>query len=198
MIATRSRIKRCIIGGYASFLGMATICSLLYPQVFKHYVYGISTFGSVHKTAGLYTLGFVGTIFCMAVIARELAKFKQASPLRLALWVGIVCMVGILVTSLGAYSQWHSTYLVHVVFASILALSQTIIAIWIIRQKGVAVVDYGLAIGFIIIVVISILPLVGYIPGFRSYPLRETLAFICAMGLIGRASLRIVDAKQIS
>jgi hypothetical protein len=174
---------------------MAIICSLLYPQVFKHYVYGISTFGSVHKTAALYTLGFVGTIFCVAVIARELSKIKRTGLLRLALWAAIVCMTGILATSLGTYSQWHSIYLVHVVFASMLALSQTIIAIWIVRQKGATVVDYGLAISFIIVVAISILPLVGYIPGFRSYPLREALAFICAMGLIGRASLRLVAAE---
>lgn len=196
MSGARLKIKRSIIGAYASFLGMATICSLIYPQVFKHYVYGISTFGSVSKTAAFFTLGFVGTIICMAVIANELRRFEQTLLLRMALWAGTVLLAGILITSLGAYSQWHSTYLVHVVFASMLAVSQTLIAIWIIQQKGVTAIDYGLAIGFTVIVVISILPLVGDIPGFRSYPLREALAFACAMGLMGRASLRIVDTGR--
>lgn len=193
-MSSHLRIKRCIIGAYVSFLGMAVSCSLLYPQVFKHYVYGISTFGSVGKTAGLFILGFLGTIICMAVIAKELRKFERTLPLRAALWAGIVFMAGILVTSVGAYSQWHSTYLVHVIFASMLAISQTLITLWVIRQKEVTILDYGLALGFIAIVIISILPLVGHIPGLRSYPLREALAFVCAMGLMGRASLRVVDA----
>ena len=175
---------------------MAAICSLLYPQVFDHYVYGISTFGSVGRTAIIFTLGFVGTIVCMAMIVSVLRKFERTSPLRIALWAGIVFMAGILVTSLGPYSQWRSTYLVHVIFASVLAVNQTAITLWAIRQKGVTAVDYGLAFGFIAIVIISILPLVGDIPGLRSYPLREALAFACSMGLIARASLRIVDAEQ--
>jgi hypothetical protein len=196
MSGARLKVKRCIIGAYASFLGMAAICSLIYPQVFKHYVYGISTFGSVSKTFAFFTLGFVGTIICMTVIANELRRLEQTLLLRMALWAGVVLLAGILVTSLGTDSQWHSTYLVHVVFASMLAISQTLITLWAVRQKEAAIVDYGLAIGFIVIVVISILPLVGHIPGLRSYPLREALAFVCAMGLMGRASLRIVDTGR--
>jgi hypothetical protein len=195
-MSSHLRITRCIIGAYASFLGMAATCSLLYPQVFDHYAYGISTFGSVGRTAPFFILGFLGTIICMAVIAKELCKFERALPLRIALWAGIVFMAGILVTSVGAYSQWHSTYLVHVIFASMLAISQTFITLWAVQQKGATVLDYGLALGFIAIVIISILPLVGDIPGFRSYPLREALAFVCAMGLMGRASLRAVDAGK--
>jgi|GEM_PF-939718 len=184
------RLRCYTIGACVSFLGMAGICSLLYPRVFDHYVYGISTFGSVAKTAALYTVGFIGTILCMALIARELQKHEDTMTLRIGLWLGAIFMTGILITSVGAYSQWHSTYLVHVTFASLLALSQTIISVWAIRQKGVSFVDYALAFSFIAIVAVSLLPLVRDIPGFRSYPLREALAFACAMGLIGRAAFR--------
>lgn len=190
------RLRRYVIGAYISFLGMALICSLLYPQVFDNYQYGISTFGSVGKTAGLYAAGFVGTILSMILIARELQRYEHMLLLRAGLWLSAAFMTGILVTSVGAYSQWHSTYLVHVAFAFALALSQSIVSLWAIRQKGASLLDYVLASGFILIVVISILPLVGNIPGLRSYPLREALAFVCAMGLIGRVSLRTAKTER--
>ena len=184
------RLRCYIIGAHVSFLGMVLVCSLLYSQVFNSYQYGISTFGSVSKTAGLYIIGFIGTILFMILITQKLQGYKRTLPLRAGLWLSASCMTGILITSVGAYSQWRSTYLIHITFAIMLALIQTAVSLWAIRQKGVSFLDYILAGGFITIVIVSILPLVGDIPGLRSYPLREALAFICAMGLIGRVALR--------
>lgn len=192
------KIRRYIIGSFISFLGMALVCSLLYPQVFDNYQYGISTFGSVGKTAGLYSICFIATILFMIVITRELQRYAHTLPLRAGLWLNATCMTGILITSVGAYSQWHSTYLIHITFAIALALSQTAVSVWAIRQKGVSFLDYALGCGFILIVMVSILPLVGDIPGLRSYPLREVLAFVCAMSLIGRTVLRIVRSSSKS
>lgn len=188
MNSVRSTIKQYIIGAYASFLGMAAICSLIYPEVFDKYEYGLSTFGSVWPTIPLYYLGFAVTIACLIAIILKLRHLgKSTLFMRYMLGASSIFMAGIAITS---YSQTRGIYLVHVGFAVLLAIVQLILTVWILKQKHIGALDYVLAAGFVAIVVISVLPIVRHIPIIRSFPLRETLAFICALGIIGRAALR--------
>jgi hypothetical protein len=189
MASTHLTIKRSIVGAYICFLGMTVLCTLLYPQIFDNYAYGISSFGSFSETMIPYYLGFAATIVCLVIIALQLGKCgPRAKPLRLGMWIGSILMAGIAATS---YAQDGGAFLAHIIFAILLTLNQFVITLWIVMQKDAETLDYILAFVFGAVVLISILPLVHDIPALRSYPLREILVFICALGLSGRAALRL-------
>jgi hypothetical protein len=74
---TAAFIKRCLLGAGISFLSMAIVCILLYPEIFRHYEYGVSYFGSVSKTFVPYYLGFAATIIFTLLIARQLQSASK-------------------------------------------------------------------------------------------------------------------------
>ncbi len=189
MSSAHTLIKRSVIAAYCCFLGMVALCSSIFPRVFAYYNYGISTFGSIPKTMVVYYLGFAGTIGCLVVIAQSLRQYGQrARLLRSGFLVAAVCMAGIAGTS---YSQSRAGLVVHWAFALVLAATEIVLLGWSVTQEHANFLDLIPAGIFVGIVIVSLLPVVGHIAGLRSFPLRETLAFVCALWVTGRAALRL-------
>ncbi len=189
MTSAHQIIKRCIIGGYASFLSMAAVCFLLHPQILDNYTYGISYFGSVPITMVPYYLGFAGTIACMLIVAWQLLRFGQrALPLQVGFALGSILMAGVAITS---YSVSDTVFFIHLILCLGLVLNEAVLIFWIVLQKDASGLDYGLALLFAVTVIISVLPLIHDLTIIRSFPLRELIIFVCALGLAGRAALRI-------
>lgn len=185
-MTSRMFIKRCLVGAGLSFLGMATICMLIYPQVFQHLDYGVSYFGSIRTTFIPFYLGFALTITFTALVAKRLMTLSK--PLSLAFWSFAVCMTGVAVTS---YSLNHTVYATHWGFAIALAICILTATIWLITQERLMRLDYVLAGLVIVTIFISALPVVNDIPIVKVYIPRELLVFICSLWLLGRASLRL-------
>jgi len=192
-MAVHQIIKRCIIGAYASFMGMTAICFLLYPEILDNYTYGISYFGSVPLTMIPYYLGFSGTIICLGVIAWQLLRFwPKVLPLVTAFWLGTAFMIGVAATS---YSTSDSVFLVHLVICIGLTLNELIIAAWVITRRDTEMFDIFLALVLVITVLVSALPVVHNMAILRSFPLRELIVFSSALALTGRAALRVATPK---
>lgn len=178
-------IKRCLISAGISFVGMAAICILLYPQVFQHYEYGVSYFGSVSTTFIPYYLGFGVTIALIALVAGRLRRFNKT--LSVLFYIFAVCMTGVAVTS---YSLNHAIYATHWGFAIALTIFILAAIYWLMRQGGLARLDYVLIALVVVTVVISALPIVHSIPGVRIYIPRELIVFVGSLWLLGRAALK--------
>src|SRR5690349_4757214 len=102
-------LKNYLLLAGISFLSMAAVCMLLYPDIFQHYEYGVSYFGSVGITAIPYYLGFALTILFTGLAAKALQSDGR-KQLSLAFWAFTICMVGIATTS---YSINSAVYAVH-------------------------------------------------------------------------------------
>jgi len=186
-----SFIKRCLIGAGISFWSMATICILLYPEVFQHYEYGVSYFGSVSATTIPYYLGFALTITFTLLVACRLWRISQ--PLSTAFWSLAVCMSGVAITS---YSLNDMVYAIHWAFAIALTICILVTAFWLVKQGKLAWVDY-LLIGLIFAtVVISALPVIHHIPVIKIYIPRELLVFTSSLWLLGRAALKVATQAK--
>lgn len=184
-------IKRCLIGAGISFLSMATLCMLLYPEIFQHYEYGVSYFGSVSPTFIPYYLGFVITIVFTLMIARRLHSISN--PLSATFYALAICMAGVMLTS---YSLDSAIYTVHWAFAIALTGSILIAIFWLVRQGGLARIDYVLIALVVVTVIISALPIIHDIPIVKVYIPRELLVFVCSLWLLGRAAFKISTAAS--
>ena len=192
-MTSRLFIKRCLIGAGTSFLSMAAICMFLYSQVFQHPDYGVSYFGSVRATFIPFYLGFALTITFTALVARRLMTLSK--PLSLAFWSFAVCMTGVATTS---YSLNHAVYATHWGFAIALAICILTATIWLITHSRLAWLDYALAGLIVMTIIISALPVVNDVPIVKVYIPRELLIFICSLGLLGRASLKLPEHSKES
>lgn len=186
-----SLIKRYFLGAGLSFVLMTIVCVLLYPEVFRHYEYGISYFGSVPKTMGPYYLGFGLTIFFLVLVALKLRSLhnRKTLPLQLAFWAIVICLSGIAVTS---YSVNDMAYAVHWVFAIALTLCIVTVAIWLIALHKLLRLDYALVAAILVTIILSALPIIHTIPYFRVYIPRELLVFMCSLLLLRRATLKAI------
>lgn len=162
---------------------MATICILLYPEVFQHYEYGVSYFGSVSATSMPYYLGFGVTITLTALVAQRLRPFNKTLSAFFYAFAG--CMAGVAGTS---YS--HTIYAIHWGFAIALTIFILAAIYWLIRQGSLVWLDYLLVMLVVATVVVSALPVVHDIPGVRMYIPRELIVFVCSLWLLGRVALR--------
>ncbi|HTE22102.1 MAG TPA: hypothetical protein VK674_03600 [Candidatus Limnocylindria bacterium] len=178
-------VKRCLIGAGISFVGTAAICILLYPEVFQHYEYGVSYFGSVSSTYIPYYFGFGITIILTALIGWRLRLIKKS--LSMFFYAFAACMTGVAVTS---YSLNHTVYATHWGFAIALTICILATIWWLIKQGGLARFDYILIVLIVTTVIISALPIVHSIPGVRVYIPRELIVFVCSLWLLGRAALK--------
>lgn len=192
-MSSRMFIKRCLIGAGISFLGMATICVLLYPQVFQHPDYGVSYFGSVHATFIPFYLGFALTITFIVLLAKRLTTLSK--PLSLAFWSFAVCMTGVAATS---YSLNHTVYATHWGFAIALALCILTATIWLMARGRLKGLDYAVVSLIIGAIVISALPVVNDIPIVEFYIPRELLVFVCSLWLLGRSALKLPAHPEVS
>jgi hypothetical protein len=189
-------IKRYLIGAGISFMAMAAVCMLIYPEVFQHYEYGVSYFGSVSKTFIPYYLGFALTIMFVGLVALKLRHFndKTITPLRLAFWTIAICMTGVAITS---YSLGHMVYAIHWAFAIALTLCIVAIAVGLLVQGGLSNADYALITILFITIILSALPLIHHIPYFRVYIPRELIVFSSSLLLLSRATLRRVAVLEL-
>ena len=192
-MSSRIFIERCLIGAGISFLGMAAICTLLYPQVFRHPDYGVSYFGSVHLTFIPFYLGFALTIIFTALAAKRLMMLSKT--LSLAFWSFAVCMTGVAATS---YSLNHTVYATHWGFAIALAICILTATIWLIVRGRLKGLDYAVAGLIIVTIVVSALPVVNDIPIVEFYIPRELLVFICSLWLLGHAALKLPASPKVS
>lgn len=163
---------------------------LLYPKIFQHYEYGVSYFGSVSTTLIPYYLGFGLTITFVVLIARRLQPIRK--PLSLAFYAFAFFMAGVAITS---YSLNHTVYATHWGFAIALTVCILATIFWLIRQGGLALIDYVLVALIIVTVVISSLPVIHDIPVVKVYIPRELLVFTSSLWLLGRAALKASSGK---
>lgn len=166
---------------------MAAICMLIYPDIFRHYEYGVSYFGSVGATAVPYYLGFALTILFTGLVAKKLQSAGR-KQLSLAFWAFTACMVGIAATS---YSVNSAVYAIHWGFAIALTVCILGAIVGLTRRGGLALLDYVLISLIVTTVVVSTLPLVRSIPVVKIYIPREILVFVCSLWLMGRAALNV-------
>ena len=163
---------------------------LLHPQIFQHYDYGVSAFGSVPVTSIPYYFGFGITIFLTALTARRLQSANR--PLSVFFFAFAACMMGVAITS---YSASDAVYAVH--YGFVIALTICILAAigWLVKQGGLTWLDYILMGLIIVTVVVSALPIVHSIPGVRVYIPRELTIFVCSLWLLGRSALKASAAR---
>lgn len=180
-----SFIKRCLIGAGISFLSMATICMLLYPEIFQYPEYGVSYFGSVSATVVPYYLGFGLTIAFVVLIAGRLQSISR--PLSIAFYAFAVCMTGVAATS---YSLNHGVYATHWAFAIALTICILATIFWLVREDGMGLIDHILIVLVVATVIISALPVVNSIPIVKIYIPRELIVFAGSLWLLGRAALK--------
>jgi hypothetical protein len=177
-------IKRCLTGAGMSFLGMTGICLLLYPEILRHYEYGVSYFGSVSATAIPYYLGFGITILLTALAGQKLMAVNRL--LGWFFYVFAACMTGVAATS---YTLNSDVYAAHWGFVIALTLCLLAAIAWLVKHGGLQWLDYALMGLLVVTIVISVLPIVHHIPVVRIYILRELAGFICALWLLGRAAV---------
>ena len=165
---------------------MAAISILLYPEVFQHYSYGVSYFGSVQLTFIPYYFGFGTTIILTVLVAWRLRPCNKT--LSTFFYTFAACMTGVAATS---YSLSHAVYATH--WGCAIALTVCILAAiyWLIKHGGLQRLDYILIVLVVGTVVVSALPFVNSIPVVKVYIPRELIVFTGALWLLGRAALRV-------
>lgn len=183
-------IKYCLVGAGVSFLAMAAICMMIYPEVFRHYDYGISYFGSVPSTLIPYYVGFTLTVTFVVLVAKRLWRIDR--PLSGAFWAIAIFMVCVAASS---YTLSGFMYALHWVFAALLVACILVTIFWLVWRSGLSWLDYALASLVVCTVVISGLQVVHNIPIARAYIPRELLVFVCSLWLFGRTALGSI-AKQ--
>lgn len=176
-------IKRCLVGAGVSFLSMAAVCMLLYPEIFQHYEYGLSYFGSVPITFIPYYLGFGTTIILTVLVGWRLRSC--AKTLSAFFYTFAICMTGVAATSC---SLNHAVYTIHWGFAIALTVCILATIYWLVKQGGLSRVDYVLIVVVITVIAISALPAVNNIPVVKVYILRELVVFAGSLWLLGRAN----------
>lgn len=184
--------RSCLIGAGISFLTMAIVCTLLYPEIFQHYEYGVSYFGSVSTTFIPYYLGFGLTITFVVLIARCLWSISK--PLSIAFYAFAFCMAGVAITS---YSLNDTVYAIHWAFAIALTVCILTTIFWLLKQGGLGLIDYILICLIVITVAISSLPVIHNVPVVKVYIPRELLVFACSLWLLGRAALKVSKTKPL-
>jgi hypothetical protein len=192
MTAQYRRVRTYLFTAFVVFMAAVLICILIRPDLFDHPDYGISFFGSIRATLIPYTIGILTVVYCMWSIAKELAPYSAARPLRLGYLFGAGCLLGIVLTPMALHPVVWWT---HIAISLALLISQLAVCTWILLQKDANWIDYLIGLVFLASGIATFLS--GTWPGVLTvYAVSELIVFAANISLLGRAALRFVSQKK--